>query len=133
MALFTCLFSATAVWAQKININEFTVPIAKQAGYDDVTATSLSQQIGNIIKAVMGLAGTIFLVLTIYAGFLWLTAAGNEEQAGKAAKILTTAVIGLVIAVSAYSITAVIMFMNFQPPGGVGGTDNSSAWWEFWN
>jgi hypothetical protein len=58
-----------------------------------------------IIRAVLGLLGTIFLVLTIYAGFLWMTAAGNEDKVTKAKKLLFDGVIGIAIILTAYSIT----------------------------
>jgi hypothetical protein len=37
-----------------------------------------------------------------------MTAQGNEEQVGKAKNLITAAVIGLIIVVSAYAITAYI-------------------------
>ncbi len=58
-----------------------------------------------IIRAGYGLLGVIFTVMTIYAGFLWMTAGGNEENVTKAKKLLYQAVIGLAILLSAYSIT----------------------------
>lgn len=51
----------------------------------------------NIIVIVLSLLGTAFLVLLLYAGWLWLTARGNEEQITKAKKIIIQAVIGFVI------------------------------------
>jgi len=65
---------------------------------------------GNIIYAMLGLLGIIFVVLTIYAGFLWMTAQGNEEQISKAKKMLVNAVIGLVIIMAAWSITAFVLY-----------------------
>lgn len=65
----------------------------------------LAQIIGNVIRAALSLTGTIFLVLIIYAGFVWMIAAGNEEKIAKAKKIIQSAVIGLIIIVSSYSIT----------------------------
>ncbi len=61
--------------------------------------------VANIIKVALEFLGMIFFVLTLYAGFLWMTAGGNEEQVGKAKSLLTQAVIGLTIVLSAYSIT----------------------------
>ncbi len=58
-----------------------------------------------IIRAALGLLGTIFLVLTIYAGFLWMTAAGSEEKVSKAKKLLFDGVIGIAIILAAYSLT----------------------------
>jgi len=59
----------------------------------------------NIIRFALQLLGTIFVALTVYAGFLWMTAGGNEDNIGKSKKILTASVIGLFIILSAYSIT----------------------------
>ncbi|MFH1947081.1 MAG: hypothetical protein ABIJ23_02925 [Candidatus Magasanikbacteria bacterium] len=61
-----------------------------------------------IIRAALGLLGTVSLVIILYAGFKWMTAGGNEESVKDAQKILTAAVIGLVIILSAYSITRFI-------------------------
>ena len=41
----------------------------------------------------------------IYAGVLWMTAAGNEGQVTKAKNIIITSVIGTVIIAAAYAIT----------------------------
>jgi predicted secreted protein len=58
-----------------------------------------------IIKPVLGLLGLLFLCLTVYAGGLWMTAAGNPKRVEKAKDILVAAVIGAVIVVAAYSLT----------------------------
>lgn len=67
---------------------------------DDLPAT-----IGTVVKGILGLTGTIFLLLTVYAGILWMTAQGSQEQVEKAMGIVKTCIIGLVVTLSAYSIT----------------------------
>lgn len=67
--------------------------------------SDLQTSLGNIISTALALLGTMFLVLTIAAGIMWMTAAGNEDKISKAKKILTGAIIGLVIALCAYTIT----------------------------
>ncbi len=62
-----------------------------------------------IIRPVLGFTGVIFLVLMVYAGFLWMTSAGDSKRVEKAKQILTTAVIGAVIMASAYVITNTIL------------------------
>lgn len=64
--------------------------------------------VSTVIVGVLSLAGTIFLVLTVYAGILWMTAAGNEDQVTKAKDIVSQAVIGLAITLAAYAITAFV-------------------------
>lgn len=71
--------------------------------------TDLALIIGNIIRAALSLTGTIFLVLIIYAGFVWMTAGGNEEKIRKAKLIIQSAVIGLIIILSSYSITEFVI------------------------
>lgn len=68
----------------------------------------LTGTVGTLVKGVLAMVGTIFLVLTIYAGILWMTAAGNEEQVAKAKSIITATVIGLFITMSAYAITSFV-------------------------
>jgi len=60
---------------------------------------------GDIIRVALGLLGIIFVAIIVYAGFVWMTAGGNEENAGKAKKLIFNGVIGLVIVLSAYAIT----------------------------
>jgi len=83
-------------------------------GLDCVDHTGLKNTdpriiVGRIIRVILGLLGALFLVMTIYAGFTWMTAGGNEENVTKAKKILTTSVIGLMIILMSYSITAFVM------------------------
>ncbi len=65
--------------------------------------------VGNVVGYALGLLGIVFVILTIYAGFLWMTAQGNEEQITKAKKMLTNAVIGIIIISLAYVITSFVM------------------------
>jgi hypothetical protein len=85
--------------------------VGSAGGYDtaSVTDTSLSESIGKVIKVVLSFTGTIFFALTVYAGFLWMTASGNEEQVTKAKSILQMATIGLIISLSAYGITTFVL------------------------
>lgn len=88
--------------------------IAAKSGYGQVDSSTLSETVGKIIRIVLGLLGTVFLCLTVYAGFLWMTAAGNSEQVEKALGILKTAVIGLVIILASYSITYFVLDSIFK-------------------
>ncbi len=81
---------------------------ADQAGYD-TGQTDPTSIISTIIQVALSFVGIIFLVLMIYGGFLWMTARGNEEQAGKAKKLIVAAFVGLVIVVSAYAIAYFVM------------------------
>ena len=75
----------------------------------DATATDLPKLIGNVIAVLLSVLGIIFVVLVVYAGFLYLTSSGEDEKVKKAKKLLTQSVIGLVIIVAAYAIAAFVI------------------------
>lgn len=66
----------------------------------------ITQQTGSLIGAVLSFVGVIFLILMIYAGILWMTAGGNQEQVSKAKNLITSSIIGLIIVFGAYAITS---------------------------
>ncbi len=68
----------------------------------------------NIINIVLGFLGILSLLLIIYAGFKWMTAAGNEEQVTTSKKLLISAAIGLVIILSSYALAAFILDAVFR-------------------
>lgn len=75
-----------------------------------------------IIRVMLGLTTLVLISLNLYAGYLWMTASGNEEQVTKAKTLIRNAVIGLIIVLSAYSITifAANLARGFSlPPAGV--------------
>lgn len=65
----------------------------------------LADQITSIIMWVLGFLALVAVIMIIYGGFIWLTAAGNEERVGSAKKIISAAIIGLVIILLAWAIT----------------------------
>jgi len=80
--------------------------VAAKAGVQD--QGSIDTIAGTAINAVLQMVGLIFMALTVYAGILWMTARGNEDQVQKAQRIITASLIGLVITISAYAITVFI-------------------------
>lgn len=80
-------------------------------------AKDIEKPLGAVIKGALALVGTIFFLLTIYAGILWMTARGKEEQLETSQKIITAAVIGLFITLAAYAITS---FVTSRLAGGGG-------------
>lgn len=81
---------------------------AAGAGYKTSATQTPEYFISQIIQIVLSLIGVIFLVLMIYAGFTWMTAAGNEQKAEKAKEIVIESAIGLIIVIAAYAITSFI-------------------------
>ncbi len=80
---------------------------AKAAGFGE--PKSLGEIVGAVIGIFLSFLGIIFLILIIYGGFVWMTSGGNETKVLKAKKILTQAVIGLIIIVASYAITNFVL------------------------
>jgi cytochrome bd-type quinol oxidase subunit 2 len=71
---------------------------------DKTTNKTLTEYIGALISVFLGLLGVIFVILTIYGGFTWMTAAGNEEKVSKAARIIKASVLGILIIIAIYAL-----------------------------
>ena len=70
---------------------------------------------GRMIGAILTWTGVLFLVLIFTGGIIWMTAGGNEQQVAKAKNLILAAILGLVIVMSAYAITAYIGRSLTQP------------------
>lgn len=66
--------------------------------------------IARIIIISLEFLSVIFLGLTIFAGFRYMTAAGNEDQTKKALAQIKNAVIGLVIVLASWALTVYILY-----------------------
>jgi uncharacterized membrane protein len=62
-----------------------------------------------VVSPLFAISGVIFLVFMLYAGILWMTDQGDADAVSKAKKILVHSVIGLIIMMSAYAITNLVL------------------------
>lgn len=100
LSLLTLVFFVTPAWADTLGqglLNESVGDLGLES--------NLENSLGNIISTALATVGTVFLVLTVVAGIMWMTAAGNEDKISKAKKIIIGATIGLIISMTAYTIT----------------------------
>ncbi|MBT4483743.1 MAG: hypothetical protein HOC71_08710 [Candidatus Latescibacteria bacterium] len=74
--------------------------------------------IGDVIRGILGVVGSLALALFIYGGFLWMTAAGNAEQVAKGKNTLIWATLGLIIIFSSYALVRFVIYEFIQAPGG---------------
>lgn len=66
--------------------------------------------VGNTItKLILGLSGSVMLLMIIYGGFLWLTSEGNSSRVESGKKVMFGAIIGIVIVFGAYTATQFIL------------------------
>ncbi len=121
-AVFVCALSVTlpaSVYAQTaspdaaVNLDQ----AAEAAGIDG--SVDLMTLIGRIINVVFGFLGVVLLGYILYAGFLWMTAAGDAKKVETARDTIRNAIIGLVIMASSFAIVTFIM----RQLAGVAGQD----------
>jgi hypothetical protein len=92
-----------------------TIAYAQVGGLSDVGANSgLSTQplgvtIGKIVSAILGFLGIVSFIIIFYAGFLWMTARGNEDQVERAKAVMRNGLIGLIIILTSYSLTQFVL------------------------
>ncbi len=58
---------------------------------------------------ILGIVGSLALVMFIYGGFMFLISAGSSEKIGQAKKIIVAAVIGLLIVFASYLIIKFVL------------------------
>lgn len=121
IVLLLFIFQATPAFAIDLGFEKRVQGAASKAGYGSATETTLAETAGIAIKAALSFVGVIFLVLMVYAGYLWFTSRGEEEPIKKAQKIIMASVIGLVIVAGAYGITSLIVPRILEKTTGEGG------------
>lgn len=94
----------------------------QEAGRKSGLNTNLSATdiIARTINAILGLVGSVFVVLIIWSGFRWMTSAGNTDQIKKAKETMINSVIGLAVIVASYviSYTILTVLVEGRLPGG---------------
>ncbi len=93
------------------NIAEVGAGYTRASGDSSVALATL---IGSIVRIALVATGFLFFALIAYAGYVWMTAGGDDEDIKKATKILTRASIGLIITILAGAITQFILFYAQQ-------------------
>lgn len=80
--------------------------IAANSGYSETSAVKI---FSNVVKIVLGLSGTVALVLVIMSGFSYLMSKGDSAKIKKSLNLMTTGFIGIVLMVSAYTLSGYII------------------------
>ncbi len=99
------LVAGTPVLGETIQIGDTGLKSTADAAQLPTGTTSVTVLAGRIILVVLQLLGVVFLALTIFAGFKWMMARGEENEVEDAVNLIRDAVIGLVIIFAAYAIT----------------------------
>ena len=114
LALF---FVPDAAMAQDFGLGNLT---AEGFGLRGGSATDF---VGGMISIVVGILGVVLVGLLVYGGILYMTSAGNEKRVESGKQVITWAIIGLVVVMSAFIISRfVIGAITDNPNAATGGT-----------
>jgi len=69
----------------------------------------------SIVRGLLATIGMALLIMFLYAGFLWFSARGNDDQVTKAKATLRNAVIGLLIVGFSYALVTFVFNTVFEP------------------
>lgn len=81
---------------------------AKKSGIGEGTPNEPQVVIARLIKVMLGVVGIMFFAYSVYAGYLILSSAGDEQKVKKGKDTLRTGIIGIFVAMSAYSILSLV-------------------------
>ncbi|PIS04864.1 MAG: hypothetical protein COT81_04385 [Candidatus Buchananbacteria bacterium CG10_big_fil_rev_8_21_14_0_10_42_9] len=62
-----------------------------------------------VVRVFFSILGVVFIILLIWAGFTWMTSAGDEDKIATAKKTISAAVIGLIIIFVSYALATFIL------------------------
>jgi hypothetical protein len=88
---------------------------------DDLKGT-----IANIINIVLGFLGIVAVIIILFGGFKWMTAAGNEDQVSQARTMIVQGIIGLFVVFAAWAIASFVIG-QLQSATSNGGTASTST------
>ena len=119
--LAVIFFAPNFVFAQTVGTSDLGLSYGTALG---LTTTDIRTLIANIIRVALGLLGIVALLIIIYAGYLWMTAKGDDKQVDKAKTTMTNGVIGLAIILLAFAIVSFVISALLGGGAGGGGYGN---------
>jgi hypothetical protein len=111
-------FAGVALAANECNISGYNASANHGLMKDVQAACAVCGQcsvadifvVGNtIVELILGLSGSVMLLMMVYGGFLFLTSSGNSSQIDKGKKVMVGAIIGIVIVFTAYTLVQFLL------------------------
>lgn len=71
-----------------------------------------------VIQVMLGFLGVIAVILILFGGFKWMTAAGNDDKVDEAKRLITAGVVGLLIVLAAFAVSVFVLNALLGATGG---------------
>jgi hypothetical protein len=78
--------------------------VTNPLGTDDISVL-----IGRIIKALLGIIGSLALIMFVAGGLMWMTSAGNEKQVSAGKNTIVWAAVGLIVVFFSYVLVKFVL------------------------
>ena len=72
-------------------------------------ADSVNELVGRVINSLMGIVGSLALLMFVYGGLIWMTSSGSQDKVKKGKDILLWSAVGLIVIFGAYALTKFII------------------------
>lgn len=102
---------AESIWDKQVGMGTKSGEVGNAFGEtvsDRNSVSDIRLVVAKLINVFLGFMGIIFLILIIYGGIMWMTAAGKDDNINKAKSLLVAGVIGLIIVVSSFAIAKLV-------------------------
>lgn len=124
MKLSKTIFITTAIFGLFLSFFFVTAPVHQVSAntldpwggfQDNIQATTglgdrdPREIVASVIQVALGFLGIIAVLIILYAGFLWMTAAGNDDKIATAKSMLSAGIIGLVIILAAFGLAKFVV------------------------
>lgn len=96
--------------SEQLTIDTEKANLEKDVGsvFNQLNTTSVNDVFGRLISAALGVLGSIALVMFVYGGILWMTAAGDSAKSEKARNVVLWASLGVAVIFASYAILKMV-------------------------
>ena len=108
-SMLISVFSPLQVLAQRKTLNDAQSSLETVIPSTGITEGNLDTQAATVVKGILVAMALVFFGLMVYSGIVWMTARGEEDRITKARETIIAAVIGLIVVVSAYAVTNLLV------------------------
>ncbi len=103
-------FIVTVLSPKFVFSTDYSTATLKSKAFNDLSKiSSVDDLMSRGINAMVMFMGSIALALVVYAGFLWMTAGGNESKIEKARTIMVWTMLGTVAIGASYAFVRFIV------------------------
>jgi len=110
LVLFFIFIPLTITLAQSGNHKTGSDPVpCTDCLENPLSVDSPQALIGKVINSVLGVVGSIALLMFVFGGLTWMTSSGNQEKVKKGRDIIVWSAIGLAIIFASYGLVRVLL------------------------